>query len=91
MENGRAKLRLKLKSVNTVLGTVSLKRGKDVVLRIVSEDGNMYRFEVNGKEIGRFETSLLSSEVAGGFTGVVLGMYAVDGIANFEYFDYQEK
>lgn len=91
VENGRAKLRLKLKSVNTVLGTVSLKRGKDVVLRIVSEDGNMYRFEVNGKEIGRFETSLLSSEVAGGFTGVVLGMYAVDGIANFEYFDYQEK
>ena len=91
VEGGHATLRLKLKSVNTVLGSAPIKRGKDVVLRIVSDDGNMYRFEVNGKEIGEFETSLLSSEVCGGFTGVMLGMYAVDGIANFEYFDYKEN
>ena len=91
IENGSVKLRLKLKSVDTILGKASVKRGKDAVLRIVSEDGNMYRFEVNGKELGHVDTSLLSSEVAGGFTGVVLGLYAVDGVANFEYFDYQEK
>ena len=89
--HGRATLRLKLKSVSTVLGTALLKKGKEAVLRIVSEDGNMYRFEVNGKELGHLETSLLSSEVAGGFTGVVLGLYAVDGVASFDYFDYQEK
>ena len=88
--NGRAALRLKLKSVSTVLGTVSLK-GKEAVLRIVSDDGNMYRFEVNGKELGHLETSLMSSEVAGGFTGVVLGLYVVNGSASFDYFDYQEK
>jgi len=91
VEGGHATLRLKLKSVNTVLGSVPIKRGKDVVLRIVSDDGNMYRFEVNGKEIGEIETSLMSSEVCGGFTGVVLGLYAVDSVASFEYFDYQEK
>ena len=91
VEGSKAILRLKLKSVQTILGTVSVPRGKDVVLRIVSEDGNRYRFEVNGKEIGEFETSLLSSEVCGGFTGGVLGLYAVDGIANFEYFDYKEN
>ena len=91
VEGSKAILRLKLKSVQTILGTVSVPRGKDVVLRIVSEDGNRYRFEVNGKEIGEFETSLLSSEVCGGFTGVVLGLYAVDGLANFEYFDYKEN
>ena len=77
--------------MNTVLGTVPVKKGKDAVLRIVSEDGNRYRLEVNGKEIGELETSLLSSEVAGGFTGVVLGLYAVEGRASFEYYDYQEK
>ena len=42
VEGGHATLRLKLKSVNTVLGSVPIKRGKDVVLRIVSDDGNMY-------------------------------------------------
>ena len=33
----------------------------------------------------------MSSEVCGGFTGVMLGLYAVDSVASFEYFDYQEK
>ena len=91
VKNGRAVLRLKLKSVSTVLGTASLRKGKEAVLRIISEDGNRYRFEADGKVLGELETSLLSSEVCGGFTGVVLGLYAVEGTANFEYFDYQEK
>mgnify|MGYP002855145119 CR=1 FL=1 len=90
VNKGRALLRLKLKSVDTVLGTVSL-RGKEAVLRIVSEDGNRYRFEANGKPLGELETSLLSSEVCGGFTGVVLGLFASGGTGSFEYFDYQEK
>jgi hypothetical protein len=31
----------------------------------------------------------LSTEVAGGFTGRVIGMYAVDGTAAFDWFDYE--
>ena len=34
----------------------------------------------------------MSTEVVGGFTGVVLGMYAEgEGSAEFAYFDYVEK
>ena len=39
-------------------------------------------------------TRYLSSETAGGFTGIMLGLYAVSsspsskGYAEFEYFDY---
>ena len=39
--------------------------------------------------------SLMSTEVAGGFTGVVLGMFAEgkekSGYADFGYFRYNEK
>ena len=58
---------------------------------MVSSDGNMYEFTIDGKPLGRLETSLLSSEVVGGFTGVVLGLFAEAGTASFDYFDYQEK
>lgn len=37
-----------------------------------------YRFYIDDKEIGCADTKYLSSEVAGGFTGVVIGLYAVD-------------
>ncbi|MEU4623424.1 glycoside hydrolase family 43 protein [Actinoplanes sp. NPDC023801] len=42
-------------------------------------------FEVLADLDGRY----LSTEVAGGFTGRVLGMYAVDGTMRFDWFDYQ--
>ncbi len=35
------------------------------------------------------ETRYLSTEVAGGFTGVYLAMYAVRGTAGFDWFEYQ--
>lgn len=31
----------------------------------------------------------LSTEVAGGFTGRVIGMYAATGTVHFDWFDYQ--
>lgn len=37
-----------------------------------------YRFYVDDREVGCADTKYLSSEVAGGFTGVVIGLYAVD-------------
>ena len=44
------------------------------------------------KNVGQLSSTLLSTEVVGGFTGVTLGMYAQDnGYADFAYFDYVEQ
>lgn len=40
-------------------------------------------------ELGRGESKYLSSEVCGGFTGVVLGLYAVGGTAEFIGYNYE--
>ena len=48
-------------------------------------------------EIGTLDTRYLASEVAGGFTGVMIGLYATsNGIpsnakAFFDWFDYNTK
>ena len=86
-------LRFKIKSIE------QLKHGKvsaspSLTLRVRS-DGNHYYFESSAdgtafELVGTIECSLLSTEVVGGFTGVILGMYA-SGNAAFEYFDYQGK
>ncbi|MBQ6253989.1 MAG: beta-propeller fold lactonase family protein [Bacteroidales bacterium] len=90
VSKGKASLRLKLKAVDTILGETSVK-GPETIIRVESKDGNMYEFFADGKLLGEVNTSLMSSEVVGGFTGVVFGLYAAGGTAGFEYFDYQEK
>ena len=68
-----------------------------VKLRISCSDKERYVFEYSydGEKytkIGEHLCSLVSTEVGGGFTGVVLGMYAQgEGNAEFSYFDYSEK
>ena len=67
-----------------------------VQLRI-SSDGLMYRFEYsqNGasfQQLAQYDCPMVSTEVVGGFTGVVLGMFADgEGRAAFSYFDYAEE
>ena len=73
---------------------------RPVILRVRSE-GIMYYFDysLDGKEyheMGTVNCSLMSTEVAGGFTGVVLGMMAeapkeANCQAAFNYFRYTEK
>lgn len=63
-----------------------------IALAILS-DGNTYSFGYvkDGKTevCGNIETSLLSTEVVGGFTGVILGMYATgEGSAEFSNLVY---
>ena len=89
IRNGKAVLRVKLKALEANLGEVAVK-GNQAVINVSSKDGMMYDFMVDGKPLGKLNTLLFSSEVAGGFTGVTLGMYAVDGTAQFDYFDYKE-
>lgn len=80
----KSQLRMKLKAIDYVVGSQiltnskALKTGK-VALRITS-NGLMYNFFVkdgNGQwnSLGSLNCSLLSTEVAGGFTGVTVGLF----------------
>jgi hypothetical protein len=53
-----------------------------VTLGIEEPDGT---FTVLGTLDGRY----LSTEVAGGFTGRVIGLYAAAGTVHFDWFDYE--
>ncbi len=76
------------------------KIGGDKVRLRIEADRDTYRFSYSPdgrgfKEIARAQTRYLSSEVAGGWTGVYLGMYAAAGSgaksgspAYFDWFDY---
>lgn len=90
-ENNEVVLRLRLKSVESILGRVPWEGRHTKVRFEVTSDGNRYYFfagEGSGRtEVGGLETSLLSTEVGGGFTGVTLGMFAEGGgWAAFERF-----
>ena len=57
--------------------------GPDIVVLGFEDDGG--DFQVLAELDGRY----LSTEVAGGFLGRVIGMYAVEGDAVFDWFDYE--
>jgi xylan 1,4-beta-xylosidase len=90
----------RLKSLSADFGTQMIKEGcKKLRLRITS-DGLFYHFlyafdDGGFTELTAQNCSLMSTEVAGGFTGVTLGLFAAgpsDGsYADFQYFDYTEK
>ena len=80
----RAAVRYKLKSMDCEAASMPV---KDAWLRITS-DGNLYQFYVseNGtdwKYLDALSCQLLSTEVAGGFTGLVMGLYAQNAPARF--------
>lgn len=71
--------------------------GPKVHLRITS-DADYYRFWFSEdgdefKQIGIGNTRFLSSETAGGFTGIMIGLWAYSrdnkGYADFDYFEYR--
>ena len=71
---------------------------QDETIRLrVSSDGDMYYFDYargDGayQRLAAHNCSLLSTEVAGGFTGATVGMYAEgEEAAEFNYFDYEER
>ena len=90
-------LRCKLKSIDYVAKSVARTApGYYTKIRICS-NGEMYTFEYTEDgtiwhELGSMNCSLMSTEVAGGFTGVTLGMFAEgkekSGHADFSYFRY---
>lgn len=100
-ENGNgfeAVLKLNIGDIKHVQSTFPLSENKARL--IVRADNHGYKFFVseNGKEtgLGYGSTKYLSSEVSGGFTGVVMGLYAVGNNTaeftklNIEYFENKE-
>ena len=91
-------LRYKLGEITHYAKEVSLPTSGEVEL-VVKSDINYYYFgyKVNGiyHDLGKMNTRYLSTETAGGFTGVVLGLYAVSAskeskmCADFECFKYK--
>lgn len=63
----------------------------------ISSDGNKYRFEYacTGQAwqlLCEHDCPLLSTEIVGGFTGAVVGMFAEgEGTSDFSYFKYTEQ
>ncbi len=78
----RAELRLTTGDAQCVKASVPLEGGQQEVKLHVESDEEIYTFfaEIAGerKELGKARTKYLSSEVAGGFTGTVMAMYAVN-------------
>ena len=78
-------IRLRIDVVATAPGDWSPCMEPDVLrLGVEQEDGT---FEVLAELDGRY----LSTEVAGGFTGRVIGMYAAAGTVWFDWFDYDTQ
>jgi len=102
-EKTQVAVKYQLKNVESIMATAEID-GYSAYLRIrsdgvhywfdYSEDGKLY------KTLTSIDSSLLSSEVAGGFTGAVIGLYAVENNTSeaygrsfvlFDYFDYREQ
>ena len=79
-ENGfEAVLKLNIGDIKHIQNAVKISSGSaKLIIRSDSVNYNFYISE-NGKEthLGSGQSKYLSSEVSGGFTGVVLGLYAV--------------
>ncbi len=96
------KVRCQLKNLRTMLASRSVRMENEVWLRI-SSDGHKYNFyySTDGEKfrwMESFDCSLLSSETIGGFTGVVLGLYAFMGsgkhhsgysFADYDFLEYE--
>jgi len=72
-----------------------LPAGADRVFLRIASDGLQYQFfySLDGVSYTLLTTqqcALVSTETVGGFTGVVLGMYADEGAARFTRFSYKE-
>ncbi|MCM1267383.1 MAG: glycoside hydrolase family 43 protein [Bacteroidales bacterium] len=92
-EDGARKviLRLHVGDASCVAGTVDPDQGDAAVEVLVTSDAEKYDFYcmVNGEKkfLGSARTKYLSSEVAGGFTGVLMGLYAVDEAGKWAAFE----
>ncbi|NOW06697.1 glycoside hydrolase family 43 protein [Clostridium beijerinckii] len=83
-------VKLNVGEIKHVKKSVCLENDNKVSL-IIHADNNCYNFciKTEDKEVnlGRAQTKYLSSEVAGGFTGVIIGLYAC-GLSGYNYAEF---
>ena len=80
-----AVLKLNIGGIKHIQAAIPISSGR-ARLRIKG-DNLLYKFFVGDTGLGCGQTKYLSSEVSGGFTGVVIGLYAAgDNAAEFENF-----
>lgn len=98
VSKNKVAVKCKLKSIDYEVKSVLRTNQKKAVKLRVRSNGEMYYFDYshdgkNFQELCAVNSSLMSTEVAGGFTGVTLGMFAEGkaGYADFGYFHYDEK
>lgn len=89
-------LRCKLGHIDYTVKQIPI-RNNVIQIRVVGTN-NDYAFyysedEKTFTEIGKLDTRYLSTETAGGFTGVYLGLYAKGNapVADFDWFEYKGK
>ncbi len=83
-------LRLNIGGIKHIQAAVPIPEGKATLK--ISADNLFYRFSVGDTFLGMGQSKYLTSEVSGGFTGVVIGLYAVGGnTAEFERFSIDYK
>ena len=102
LENGEqaVSLRYQLGELTHTEKEIILPQGK-IQLRVKgSNEIYLFEYATDGKtfkELGRMNTRYISTETAGGFTGIMLGLYATSSsdtskaYADFEYFDYEKN
>ena len=98
VENNSIVLRVKLKTIDYVVGSIPLPEAtQNVKLRIIADEKQYaFAYSLDGNTyhpVGNMDCTLLSTEVAGGFTGVIIGMFAEGdnpaSAVDFKYFKYQ--
>lgn len=85
-----AALKLNIGGIKHIQNTVSLSSGKAKLL--IKANNMFYNFYIVSEDgveqyLGKGAAKCLSSEVAGGFTGVIIGLYAINGTAEFTSLD----
>jgi len=91
-------LRRRIGDLSAVVARTAVTPGQITLQIQATPTSYTFAFSQNGNgliHLGAGSTRYLSSEVAGGFTGVYLGMYATNNgkgglaVADFDWFDYQ--
>lgn len=92
-------LRYRLEELTYIAKEVAV-QADEVTLRVEGTPAFYeFSFSTDGThftKLGKMNTEFLSSETLGGFTGIIIGMYAsgkpkTKGKASFSYFDYEPK
>lgn len=99
-QEGKTKVMLRIKTgdAQAVLNMVEIEADSEgIILEVESKPEKYYFYVRTGDKkefLGEARTKYLSSEVAGGFTGVVMGLYAVDengGWAQFKNLNWKQR